>query len=155
MTSLCGSLLPLTAVPTSQDSVKAVLASIPCTAYWDVGCYLTMSHRIFLNVGYELSEKQLRAHFTTFGALSDLYLPKSINGRNKGYGFATFFSEKALSLALSQLKHVINGVKVRVSSVSVCKRGWRCYMSTAPELSDLCFDLFCCIVGYTCWCAPT
>ncbi len=71
--------------------------------------------RIFLNVGYELSEKQLRAHFITFGVLSDLYLPKHTNGRNKGYGFATFAKEQSLTLALQQPKHIINGVTVQVS----------------------------------------
>ncbi|DBB01415.1 TPA: hypothetical protein ACH3X1_000079 [Trebouxia sp. C0004] len=70
--------------------------------------------RIFLNVGYELSEKQLRAHFITFGVLSDLYLPKHTNGRNKGYGFATFATEHSLALALHQPKHIINGVTVQV-----------------------------------------
>ena len=70
--------------------------------------------RIFLNVGYELAEKQLRAYFATFGVLSDLYLPKHANGRNKGYGFATFASENSLSLALLQSKHVINGINVQV-----------------------------------------
>ena len=76
-----------------------------------------MLHRVFLNVGYVLSERQLRAHFTTFGTLSDLYLPKTSNGRNKGYGFATYASEKALLLALLQPKHIINGIKVQVSCV--------------------------------------
>ena len=71
--------------------------------------------RVFLNVGYELTEKQLRAHFSTFGVVSDLYLPKHSNGRNKGYGFATFASEKSLSLTLQQPKHVIDGVVVQVS----------------------------------------
>lgn len=69
--------------------------------------------RIFLNVGYELSEKQLRAHFSNFGVLSDLYLPKHTNGRNKGYGFATFATEQSLTLALQQPKHIINGVTVQ------------------------------------------
>lgn len=70
--------------------------------------------RIFLNVGYELSEKQLRAHFSTFGVLSDLYLPKHTNGRNKGYGFATFATEQSLTLALQQREHIIDLVTVKV-----------------------------------------
>lgn len=70
--------------------------------------------RIFLNVGYELSEKQLRVHFSTFGVLSDLYLPKHTNGRNKGYGFATFASETSLSSALQQSKHMVNGIVVQI-----------------------------------------
>jgi len=35
--------------------------------------------RTFLSVGYELSERQARAHFLTFGVLIDLYLPKLAN----------------------------------------------------------------------------
>ena len=74
--------------------------------------------RIFLNVGYELTEKQLRAYLVQFGVLSDLYLPKHSNGRNKGYGFATFASAKSLALALQQPKHVIDGIPVQVRSTS-------------------------------------
>ena len=77
-------------------------------------------HRVFLNVGYELSERQLRAHFATYGVLSDMYLPKHTNGRNKGYGFATFASEHSLSLVLQQPKHVINGITVQVSHALAC-----------------------------------
>lgn len=46
--------------------------------------------------------------------LSDLYLPKHANGRNKGYGFATFASSESLSLALQQPKHVVDGITVQV-----------------------------------------
>ena len=71
--------------------------------------------RICLNLGYDLTEKQLRAHFINFGVLSDLYLPKHSNGRNKGYGFATFASKESLSLAVQQAEHIIDGVTVQVS----------------------------------------
>ena len=47
-------------------------------------------NRLFLNVGYELSEEQLRPYFAKFGAVTDLYLPKHRSGRNKGYGFLTY-----------------------------------------------------------------
>lgn len=63
---------------------------------------------------YELSEKQLRGYFVKFGVLSDLYLPKHANGRNKGYGFATFASPESLALALQHPKHIVDGVTVQV-----------------------------------------
>ena len=113
--------------------------------------------RIFLNVGYELSEKQLRGHFITFGVLSDLYLPKHTNGRNKGYGFATFATEQSLTLALQQPKHIINGVTVQVS--------YSCRDLTAAclvavrlvEFAQLCWAIYCflkvlCLpAGEACW----
>ncbi|KAA6423901.1 MAG: hypothetical protein FRX49_05860, partial [Trebouxia sp. A1-2] len=88
--------------------------------------------RIFLNVGYELSEKQLRAHFSTFGVLSDLYLPKHTNGRNKGYGFATFATEQSLTLALQQRdsKPVLHPVTAHVQSFG---RGPRLYVGGVPD----------------------
>ncbi|KAA6419231.1 MAG: hypothetical protein FRX49_10755 [Trebouxia sp. A1-2] len=71
-------------------------------------------HRAFLNVGYVLSEKQLRAHFAQFGLVSDTYLPKHTSGRNKGFGFVTFDSAQALDRALLTPAHVIDGVTVQV-----------------------------------------
>ena len=67
---------------------------------------------------YELSEKQLRGYFVKFGVLSDLYLPKHANGRNKGYGFATYASSESLALALQHPKHVVNGITVQVLLLS-------------------------------------
>ncbi|DBA83674.1 TPA: hypothetical protein ACH3X1_006226 [Trebouxia sp. C0004] len=71
-------------------------------------------HRAFLNVGYVLSEKQLRAHFAQFGLVSDTYLPKHTSGRNKGFAFVTFDSAQALDRALLTPAHVISGVTVQV-----------------------------------------
>ena len=71
-------------------------------------------HRAFLNVGYILSEKQLRAHFAQFGLVSDTYLPKHTSGRNKGFGFVTFDSAQALDRALLTPAHLISGVTVQV-----------------------------------------
>ncbi len=59
-------------------------------------------HRLFLNVGYELSERQLRPYFANFGAVTDLYLLKYVNGRNKGYGFLTYATESALLSVVQQ-----------------------------------------------------
>ena len=77
-------------------------------------CLSQDMHRAFLNVGYVLSEKQLRAHFAQFGLVSDTYLPKHTSGRNKGFGFVTFDSAQALDRALLTPAHVIDGVTVQV-----------------------------------------
>ncbi len=74
--------------------------------------------RVFVNCGYDLTERQLRQHFITFGVLSDLYLPKHPNGRNKGYAFVTFASEEALLRALVQGKHMVDRITVQVCGVS-------------------------------------
>jgi len=77
-------------------------------------CLSQDMHRAFLNVGYVLSEIQLRAHFAQFGLVSDTYLPKHTSGRNKGFGFVTFDSAQALDRALLTPAHVICGVTVQV-----------------------------------------
>ncbi|KAL3138814.1 hypothetical protein ABBQ32_005652 [Trebouxia sp. C0010 RCD-2024] len=70
--------------------------------------------RAFLNVGYELNEDRLRAHFVQFGSISDLYLPKYGSGRRKGYGFVTFDSAEALDRALLAPAHSVEGIVVQV-----------------------------------------
>ena len=72
------------------------------------------SHRMFLNVGYDLTEKQVRAFFDTFGDVTDVYLPRQPNGRNKGFGFATFSDAEALQAALKISAHKIGGFTVQV-----------------------------------------
>lgn len=37
--------------------------------------------RMYMNVGYELSEEQLRTYFMKFGNVLDVYLPKHQSGR--------------------------------------------------------------------------
>lgn len=74
-------------------------------------------NRLFLNVGYELTEGQLRTYFSKFGVVSDMYLPKHTSGRNKGFGFATFATEDALLLALQTPQHVVDGIPVQVRPV--------------------------------------
>lgn len=59
----------------------------------------------------------MRGYFVKFGVLSDLYLPKHANGRNKGYGFATFASSESLALALQHPKHIVHGITVQVYSL--------------------------------------
>ena len=71
-------------------------------------------NRAFLNVGYELNEDHLRAHFAQFGSISDLYLPKHGSGRRKGYGFVTFDSSEALARALLAPAHSVEGIVVQV-----------------------------------------
>lgn len=71
-------------------------------------------NRLFMNVGYELNEVQLRECFSKFGVVSDIYLPKHTSGRIKGFGFATFATEEAMLLALQTPQHLVDGVLVQV-----------------------------------------
>lgn len=73
-------------------------------------------HRVFLNVGYKLFEGQLRPYFAKFGAITDLYLPKHVNGRNKGYGFLTYATKRALLSVVQQNNHIVDGEIVQVTS---------------------------------------
>ena len=65
--------------------------------------------RLFLNVGYKLSEQQLQPYFAKFGAITDLYLPKHVNGCNKGYGFLTYATKRAQLSVAQQPRHIIDG----------------------------------------------
>ena len=67
-------------------------------------------NRAYINVGYELTEAQLRMHFVH----SDLYLPKHSSGRNKGFAFVTFDSPEALERALLAPAHSVEGIVVQV-----------------------------------------
>ena len=53
-----------------------------------------------MNVGYVLSEEQLKAYFSRYGTVLDVYLPKHKSGRNKGFGFTTFESESEVDSVL-------------------------------------------------------
>ena len=75
----------------------------------------TGKHRIYMNVGYDLSEQQLRDFFNQYGSVTDVYLPKHKSGRNKGFGFTTFDSEEGLSSALSASEYIIGGDLVRIN----------------------------------------
>lgn len=75
----------------------------------------TGKHRIYMNVGYDLSEQQLRDFFNQYGSVIDVYLPKHKSGRNKGFGFTTFDSEEGLSSALSASEYVIGGDLVKIN----------------------------------------
>lgn len=72
---------------------------------------------MFLNVGYDLTEKQVRLFFDEFGPVTDVYLPRQANGRNKGFGFATFSDAEALQAALKVSAHVIEGFTVQVRHI--------------------------------------
>ena len=75
-------------------------------------------NRAFINVGYDLTEPQLRAHFVRFGVVSDLYLPKHNSGRNKGFAFVTFDAPEALERALLATAHTVDGIAVQVTQRS-------------------------------------
>ncbi|KAL3130792.1 hypothetical protein ABBQ38_000131 [Trebouxia sp. C0009 RCD-2024] len=75
----------------------------------------TGKHRIYMNVGYDLTEQQLRDFFNQYGTVTDVYLPKHKSGRNKGFGFTTFDSEEGLRSALSAQEYIIGGDVVKIN----------------------------------------
>ena len=75
----------------------------------------TGKHRIYMNVGYDLTEEQLRQFFSQYGDVTDVYLPKHKSGRNKGFGFTTFDSDESLQAALQAEQYVIGGEVVRIN----------------------------------------
>lgn len=75
----------------------------------------TGKHRIYMNVGYDLTEEQLRQFFSQYGHVTDVYLPKHKSGRNKGFGFTTFDSEESLQAALQAEEYLIGGEVVRIN----------------------------------------
>ncbi|DBB02731.1 TPA: hypothetical protein ACH3X3_011672 [Trebouxia sp. C0006] len=75
----------------------------------------TGKHRIYMNVGYDLSEQQLRDFFNQYGNVTDVYLPKHKSGRNKGFGFTTFDSDDGLRSALSAQEYIIGGGVVKIN----------------------------------------
>eukprot|EP00884_Botryococcus_braunii_P000570 jgi/Botrbrau1/10513/Bobra.0133s0113.2 len=68
-----------------------------------------------MNVGYVLTEEQLRTYFSQYGTVLDVYLPKHKSGRNKGFGFTTFETEEELERALQVPEHVINSATVKIN----------------------------------------
>lgn len=75
----------------------------------------TGKHRIYMNVGYDLSEQQLREFFNQFGNVTDVYLPKHKSGRNKGFGFTTFDCEDGLRSALAGQQYLVGGDMVKIN----------------------------------------
>ena len=75
----------------------------------------TGRHRIYMNVGYDLTEQQLRDFFNQYGNVTDVYLPKHKSGRNKGFGFTTFDTEEGLRSALSAQQYNIGGDVVKIN----------------------------------------
>lgn len=105
----------------AHSHTDSALATLVVVA---VGLYIpsnTMStrrtgkHRIYMNVGYDLTEEQLRQFFSQYGDVTDVYLPKHKSGRNKGFGFTTFDSDASLQAALQAEEYLIGGEVVRIN----------------------------------------
>ena len=92
----------------------------------------TGKHRIYMNVGYDLTEQQLRDFFNQYGTVTDVYLPKHKSGRNKGFGFTTFDSEESLRSALSAQEYMIGGDVVKIN-----RAGPRPEFEAALEAAEL------------------
>ncbi|KAL0042907.1 hypothetical protein WJX79_003293 [Trebouxia sp. C0005] len=72
-------------------------------------------HRLYLHCP-GLCEDQLYMYLQQFGRVTDVYLPKGLDGQSKGYGFASFETADALSAALDAgEEHSIRGKTVRVN----------------------------------------
>lgn len=78
--------------------------------------FKTGEHRIYMNVGAELSEEPLREYFSRFGRVLDVYLPRNKNTNAvMGYGFTTFESREEVDKILEQPEHLVAGHPVRVN----------------------------------------
>ena len=102
------------------DSVAVLLVSSLRNSANSKICIVTLS------VGYELSERQLRVYFAKFGAVADLYLPKHVNGRNKGYGFLTYATKSPFLHVVQERKHVVDGKIVQVHTCLLLDRVLLC-----------------------------
>lgn len=72
-------------------------------------------HRLYMHCP-GLCEDQLYTHLQQFGRVTDVYLPKGLDGQSKGYGFASFETPESLSAALAAgEEHAVQGRTVRVS----------------------------------------
>lgn len=72
-------------------------------------------HRLYMHCP-GLSEDQLYMYFQQYGRVTDVYLPKALDGQSKGYGFASFENAEALTAALDAgEEHSIRGKTVRVN----------------------------------------
>ncbi|KAK9820404.1 hypothetical protein WJX72_009995 [[Myrmecia] bisecta] len=72
-------------------------------------------YRIYMNVGYDLNEEQLRHYFEKFGRVKDVYLPKHPSGRNRGFGFTSFEDEDSLLRSLVTQEHIVEGRPVKTN----------------------------------------
>ena len=78
--------------------------------------YKAGDNRIYMNVGYTLTEGPIRDHFSQFGKVLDVYLPRSKKtNATLGYGFTTFETMDEVERALEKGEHLIDGVAVKVN----------------------------------------
>lgn len=62
----------------------------------------------------KISHDHLEKYFSQFGNVDKAYVSYCPNtGRNKGFGFVTFFSEEAANMVLDMKFHIIEGVHVK------------------------------------------
>ncbi|GBG77914.1 hypothetical protein CBR_g25845 [Chara braunii] len=70
-----------------------------------------MAKKVFVgNVDSSITDELLQEHFSKFGKLTDVFLPKP----HRGYAFITFESGQACKAALESTNHVLNGVRLQV-----------------------------------------
>lgn len=60
---------------------------------------------IIKNLAFEVSEKQIRSLFGAYGKLRSVRVPKKLNRRSRGFGFAQFVSTREAENAMNALRH--------------------------------------------------
>lgn len=72
--------------------------------------------RLFVgNLKTDVTEQELEAHFSQFGTLKDVFLPKGGQGKPRRIAFVTFEESKSMYTALAQEKQVIGGNEINIT----------------------------------------
>ncbi|CAM6092645.1 unnamed protein product [Calypogeia fissa] len=69
-------------------------------------------HRVFVKSGVtaDTTEDLLQRHFSTFGTVTDVYIPRSMPGRTpKGFAYVSFETDDAVQQAVKEAVHEIEG----------------------------------------------
>ncbi|KAL2653615.1 hypothetical protein R1flu_021743 [Riccia fluitans] len=69
-------------------------------------------HRVFVKSGVtaDTTEECLKRHFSAFGTVTDVYIPRSMPGPTpKGFAYVSFESEDAVQRAVKEAVHEIDG----------------------------------------------
>eukprot|EP00891_Asterochloris_glomerata_P000126 jgi/Astpho2/126/e_gw1.00004.19.1_t len=111
--------LPRPAAACVQVATPAQLRSLAlaCTCMWPADAQA--GPRIFVGkLNKDTTEADVRDHFTRFGYVMDVYMPRDKLNRSehRGFGFVTFETEAALQRVRSQAPHQIKGSVVAIDA---------------------------------------
>jgi RNA recognition motif-containing protein len=63
----------------------------------------------------DVTEKELKNHFSTFGAVSDVKIMRdATSGRSRGFGFVTMSEPSSKQRIMAEKEHIIGGRKTSV-----------------------------------------